>query len=249
MRIQTIADFIARWSLILFAGLIPLFIIPAPWASVGQAKVLLATLLITVALLSWLSARFMEGAISLPRNLLFFTAVLLPLAYFISALASKAPAESYASGAGSQDTVAALALLVAVLGLYACVFRAAVREVAGPLWAFLIAGAAVLLFQMFRLVIPSWLSLGGALAGSASSVFGSWHDLALLCALLVFFASVLWSSPAVVRGRYRALIVGAIVAFGLVGFFQQMRSEHDGNALLFAKLAQVVPQIAPGRRI
>ena len=38
-------------------------------------------------------------------------------------------------------------------------------------------------------------------------------------------------------------------AIGFVGFFQQVRRQHDGYAVMFAQFAQVVPQIAAGRRI
>ncbi|HEY4516382.1 MAG TPA: tetratricopeptide repeat protein [Candidatus Paceibacterota bacterium] len=227
MHMRNIADLIARWSLILLAGLSPLFVIPAAWAGVGQGKALLTVLLVAVALVAWLGARLMEGILPIPRNVILFAAALLPLAYLVSAIAAGAPADSYASGGGGQDTVAAAAILFAITALYACVFypaapahggQAEARPALAPFVAFLIGAGAVIIFQVLRLVIPSWLSLNGAMAGNASSVFGSWHDLAILAALLVFFASVLWSSPAVARGPYRGPIALLMLVLGILSF-------------------------------
>lgn len=215
---RTIADLIARWSLILLAGLAPLFIIPAAWAGVGQAKILLAVVLVALALIAWLAARFLEGVILIPRNLMVLAAALLPLAYLVSAIASKAPLESYVSGAGGQDTVAAVAILFSILVLFGCVFSANARDATRPLFALLIGGGAVIVFQALRLFIPSWLSLGGAMAGSASSVFGSWHDLGELAALLIFLASILWSSPLFTRGAHQRFIPVFMFALSVLSF-------------------------------
>jgi len=211
-------DSIARWSLFLLAGLIPLFIIPAAWAGAGQAKLLLAAALVIIALLSWLSARAVEGVMVLPRNLLLFASALLPAAYLVSAVFSHAPAESYASGADGQDTVAAIAILFATLAAGACVLSGNARAVVYTLRALLLGSGAVVIFQILRLFIPAQLSLGGALSGSASSVFGSWHDLAVLCALLVFLASVLWNSPVIARGSRRNMIAALMGLIGLLSF-------------------------------
>src|SRR5580704_5700407 len=86
MRIRTIADSIARWALILLAGLTPLFILTASWATAAQAKILLASVVLLIALIAWLVARLLEGSVSIPRSIILLVTPLLPLAYVVSAL-------------------------------------------------------------------------------------------------------------------------------------------------------------------
>ncbi len=202
--------------LVLLVLLTPLFVIPQSWADINGAKYLLLAVFLSVAVVAWLIGRLSEGAISLPRNVLLFAAALLPLSYLISALASSAPAQSWVSGAGSQDTVAAVAILFALLALCAIVFATDKNQYTGvfPIRALFASGAVVVLLQVARLFVPAWFTLGGVLAGNASSVVGTWHDLGIFVGLSILLASILWSSPSVARGYWRV----SIIALGICSF-------------------------------
>jgi len=173
----------------------PFFIIPAPWASVVQGKLVLAGLFVAVIVIFYCIARLAQGVVLLPRDGILYAAFLLPIAYFVSALVSGNTADSYASGLGLQDTVSSIAMLSAILVLSAMLFAGGVRNVFIVFSAFLSGCALVILFQIARLFFPSFLMIGGAVSGSASSIFGSWHDLGTLSALFVFFAIALFGSP------------------------------------------------------
>ena len=49
--------------------------------------------------------------------------------------------------------------------------------------------------------------------------------------------------------RHQLALIENGDAIGLVGFFQQVRRQHDRHAFAAAQLAQVIPQIAAGRRV
>ena len=212
MRTQAIADLVARCSLLLLAFLLPFFVLPVSWAGVGQAKLVLGATLLLFALAAWLVARLAEARIRVPRHLLPVAAALLPLAYLVSALASRAGTDSFVAGDGTLDTVSGMTLLLCTLVMYALVFFAGSEAEPGgaatPVLRVLLAGAGVVLaVQAARLFLPATLSLGGALSGNASSLVGSWHDLAIFLALVVVFAGTLWSSPSLARGPWRSILM------------------------------------------
>ena len=195
MEIRAIADNIARWLLVGLVALTPFFVIPTSWATIVQSKFLLAGVLVSLIIVAYVVARLAQGKMLLPRNAVLYAAALLPVGYLASAILSGSSADSYASGLGAQDTVASIALLFAALALSAVLFAGGVRNVLVVFLAFLGGCSVVVLFQIARLFFPSELTLGGAVAGSASSIFGSWHDLGTLAALVVFFAVALFEAP------------------------------------------------------
>jgi len=208
MRVAEIAERTARWLLIALAFSIPFFVIPTPWALIAQDKILLLIAGLTLTLVAFVVARITSGTLVIPRHPLLFASVLLPIAYLASALGSSATIGSYVSGFGTTDTVAAVTLLFATLALFGLLFSG--RQATLPFLALGAGVVVVVLFQIARLIVPSWLTLGGAMSGSASSVVGSWHDLGIFAALLVFFALVF------VRAR-ETLPFGVRVAIGVLG--------------------------------
>ena len=194
MEIRAFADNVARWLLVGLMGIIPFLVIPTPWATVVQGKLLLAGILVSLIVIAYVVARIAQGKMLIPRDAILHGAALLPISYLLSALFAGSSANSYVTGLGTQDTVASMTLLFAVLALSATLFAGGVRNVLLVFLAFLSGCAAVILFQIARLFAPSFLTLGGAVPGSASSIFGGWHDLGTLSALLVFLAVALFDS-------------------------------------------------------
>ena len=212
---RVIGDTVARWSLVVLIALMPLFVIPTAWASVVQSKLVLAALLIAIILVFYVIARLAQGTLIVPRDAVFYTSALLPIAYFVSALASGSGAGSYVSGVGMQDTVASMAILFASLACVATLFAGGLRNVLVVFLAFLGGCSVVVIFQIARLFAPGWLTLGGVLSGSASSIVGSWHDLGILSALVVFFAITLFNSPFLGKRMSTIFlpIIGALALF------------------------------------
>ena len=212
MRIEEVAERAARWLLIGFAFLLPIFVIPTAWAQVAQAKTLLLVAGLSLVLIVFVVERIFGGSMKIPRHPLLLASILLPIAYLASALGSQVGIGSYISGFGGVDTVAAVALFFATLVLFALLFTG--KNVLYPILAFSAGASVVILFQIARLFIPDWLTLGGAMSGSASSLIGSWHDLGIFTALFVFLAIVFIDA----RDAIPRLVRIAFGALGLLGF-------------------------------
>ena len=181
----------AYWSTILLAALLPFFFIPAPWASTAHAKVLLVVVLVVVATLSWITAAFLEGSFRMPKSSLFFAALLVPIAYLISALATGASSVSFVGEGAEQDTVAAVLLWYALFVASVNVLSASSgKRLTTGIRALFAGGVVVLLIQYLRLLIPSF-TFGDSLVAQTSSVIGSWHDLGIFLGLLFFFSVAL----------------------------------------------------------
>jgi tetratricopeptide (TPR) repeat protein len=203
-----VADKVVEWCLFAVAALLPIFIMPTDWAIVTQAKVMLLGTFLIIGLLAFVVARFMEGTLTLPKNLLFLTVAVLPIAYTLSAILAGFNIASFVGGSAEQDTVVIVVMFYTLFALTASTLMSITSARTGVMRAFILGAAALIIFQLIRLFMPA-LSLGGALAGSASSVVGGWHDLGIMAAFIVVFAAAFISTP-IAQGFWKWLtaIVG-----------------------------------------
>jgi tetratricopeptide (TPR) repeat protein len=229
-------DAVVRFCAISLAFLAPLFVLPVAWASVSQGKALAAALLLVTALIAWLIGSVSSRRIAFPVDPIIVAALLLPVAYALSAYVSGAPASSFASGDAVQGTVAAMLVLfgTALIGAFAV----QEKRIAFPITiAFLISGTVVLLLHVLRIFFPAEFSLFGALAGSTSSVLGSWHDLGIFSGLLLIVSCGLIETSVAGHPVYRVLLqVLAVLSFGMLMVinFADVWYAVAGAALLFA---------------
>lgn len=194
-------------------ALTPVFVVPAVWATVPQAKIILAALLSLVALVAWLIARLAEGTLAIPKNALLWGGALLPVAYALSAVVNGGGATSFISGNAIQDTVVVIAMWYTIMFASSLTFSSSQFSASMLIKCFL-AGALVLeIFQILHVLFPGSLSLGGYLSGASSSIFGSWHDLGIFVGLAVFLSLTLWRSHLAEDRVWKAVVA----ATGLAG--------------------------------
>ncbi len=212
---KDIAEMKARWSVIAFSALVPIFIVPLPWVSVLQAKVILLALFVLVGVLAWALSRALEGVLFIPRSFILASAVLLPVAYAASALWHQSLSSFVGTGV-EQNTVVVMTLLSALLLLTTLTSASAFRTLVALVRALFIGSAVLIIFQIIRIVLPGALSLG-VLSGSASSLIGSWHDLGIVLGLLVFLSLASLPTPAA-EGAWKWLVegIGALALASLV---------------------------------
>lgn len=220
----------ARWILIGFVVLLPIFVLPFGWVLVAQSKGLLAALALILAVIFWVAGSVSEGIIRVPKSALLVAAALLPIAYITSAVVSKASWSSYVGDATSVDTVAAVVLFYVLLFVVASLWCD--RSAAPILRAVIVGGWVLVLFSMARLLVPEWTTFGGAFSGTATSALGSWHDLGIF---LVFLSFVCITMADVISQKLyvRAL---AYMPVGISGFLLVIINFKDvwyGAALLF----------------
>ena len=235
MRNSGIAENIAWWSVLLLCALLPFFFVPVAWASIVGAKMLLAIILTVVATLAWGIGSFNSGTLRVPRSWLLAAGTSIPVAYLISALATGASRASLI-GSVEQDTVVAVVIWYALLLVCANVLAVDAQRVPTALRAFLAGGAVLMLIQFIHIIFPAF-TFGGVLIGSAVSVIGSWHDLGIFSALMLFFSLALLSSPVSGNRLPRFLLIGvaaASLALLVIVNFGDVWIGLGGLALFFA---------------
>lgn len=218
MRYLAQAGLVARWSVFALFFLVPIFFVPVPWMGVIHAKALLAVVGITIGFLAWVTHSFDMSALRIPKSGLLLAAVLIPIAYLVSALATGASWEAFLGSGGGQDTVVGFVLLYLALVIAAEMLGG--TRMTHALRLFLVGALSVIIVQIVHLAVPAF-DFGGALPVPASSVVGSWHDLGLLLVLVVFVSLALFRSAALEEWwRFVSLLAGfsALALLAIINF-------------------------------
>ncbi len=211
----------------LFIGLVivlPIAFLPMPWATLPHAKVGFLVLCTGIGIIAFMLARFLEGTLALPKSWVVFSALLLPISYLVSALATGASRSSLLGAGIEPHTVAIMFFWVALVILSALAFRGR-AELVRVQYAFLISAGLVMLFQLARIIFGAdFLSFGGLFGSSSSSIVGSWHDLGIFLGLAAFFATAMLSNPAhemsaTTRWLLRVAAVLAVIELVIVNTF------------------------------
>ncbi|KKW19853.1 MAG: Peptidase S1 and S6 chymotrypsin/Hap [Parcubacteria group bacterium GW2011_GWA2_51_10] len=211
---NTILDAVSKWSMVLVFGLLPFFFIPVPWFAVTQSKAVLVGILLTVAGLSWLASRLLEGALRAPGPFVLGAVALLPIAYFVSAVLSGFSSVSLFGSGIDPDTFAAVSLSFGGFALAALIFSQSFERVRIGVRAFFIGALILEVIQILHLSFPAALSFGGAIVGQAGNAFGSWHDLAILAGVLAFLGAA-FSGTQLATGRWKYLF-HAVIALSII---------------------------------
>ena len=212
------AEAIARWSVFFLFLFVPFFFIPAPWISIVQSKALLATVVVTIGFLAWIMHVLDTTRFQFQKSPLLITAALIPLAYVVSAIATGASWLSIVGDGRGQDTVLSFVLLYIAFLVSAQVLGGSRTTTA--LRLFLTGALMVIAIQIVHIAIPSF-SFGGALTVPAASIVGSWHDLGIFLALIVFSALAL-SQTSVFEGAWKFVVIltalAALVLLVVINF-------------------------------
>src|SRR3989344_946310 len=210
------AGIVAHLSVLLLCGLLPFFFIPAAWASIAQAKMLLVIILAVVATVALLIGVLSGEFARVPKSPLLLAALLIPISYFISALATGASHTSFIGGGVQQDTVVAVVTWYALFVVCASVISTSTSRIISVLRTFIFGGVLVLAIQVARLAFPSF-TFGDTLIGQTANVVGSWHDLAIFLGLFCFLAVALLPTPVARGALWKSFLLSiAVVSAGLL---------------------------------
>ena len=148
---------------------------------------LLVGILVVVATVAWVASALSEEVVRMPRSWLFYAVLLVPLAYFISAIATGASRTSLIGGEAHQDTVVTVFILYALFVVCSSILSRGNRKLITAVSVFIAGSTVALLFQLVRLAYPSF-TFGDVLVARTASVVGSWHDLGIFIGLLLFLS-------------------------------------------------------------
>ena len=183
-------DKIAQWSMVVLISLLPIFFIPVVWVTIVQAKVILIVLLLLIAAVAWVSARFVEGSVRVPASLVLASGLIIPFAYAFSvAFSGFSPISLVGSGV-EQDTLAFACILYAALSLSALIFSGSQNAGIHALRGLFIGALLLIGLEVVHFAMPG-LSLGGAIASQTGNAFGNWHEFAIILGFFVILGFAL----------------------------------------------------------
>lgn len=210
VRKLTVASQVLLTSLVF---LLPLFFVPAAWATLPQAKMLIVSVLTFLALFAWVVAHLYKGSVSFPVSFIAASALLLPVVYFVSALVGGS-VTSFVGAGVERDTVIAMVLWTFSLCASAVSFNST-RLVLKAYRTLLYSALVVAVLQLLIFFVGKGVfSLGGLISLPPASVVGSWHDLAIFLGLAVFISSTYISST--FAEKRTKIIAMASVAISLI---------------------------------
>ncbi len=169
----------------------------------------------------WIIDRLREARASIPRALFLYALLALPFVALISALGARSFATAFIGVGFETDTVAFLALSVALTFLTAITIRS--REQVLKIYAALLASFFVMaIFQMVRLFSGfDTLSFGGTFTTSIANLVGKWNDLGIffgLIAILTLTSLEFFTVRPIVRVLLSILLAFSLFLLVVVNF-------------------------------
>jgi tetratricopeptide (TPR) repeat protein len=206
-------DRLAALVLTITLGVMPIFFIPFFGVGLSIEKAYFVGLGVLVTLVFWVIARMIQGSISFPKSPLIWLALLLPVAFFLSALFSPAPQVSLGGLALSPDSVfGMLSLSLVFLGsIFYFNNEYRIKLLAKII---LIVTAIATLFQVvYEIFGPRFLSFGN-FTTNVSNMVGSWNDLALWYAFIAI--GIILAFEFLDFTRKKRILIGVMLFFALV---------------------------------
>jgi len=221
---------IAQYSVLAIFGFIPLFFTPGLWASLGFDKVIFATVMCGLAVISMslLALRRRQAKTVLPISLAIFWGVV--GVAVLSALVSGDVQDALVGSVLGQQTAGFL-LLMALVMTVTLVMQGSKIMTIKALAVFGCVSGVLLLYNILRIIFGAQLLSFGSFPGVTTSPIGGFNDLALFAGLIVLLGLItLLQLPlrgltqwAVAVLIYMGLFVLAVVNFFsiwiIVGFF------------------------------
>ncbi|TSC77556.1 MAG: Tfp pilus assembly protein PilF [Parcubacteria group bacterium Gr01-1014_24] len=224
-----IFDRLSSLSLFLVIILLPFFFLPFTNIPIEISKGVLLVVGLVICVIFWAIARFFDGKIILPKSMCLLAGAGVVLAFFLSALFSKAAEVSFF---GTMFDIGAFYFIFSafLLMLMASIIFRNPKNARIVLFGAILSSAVVLIFQTAHLFIPKVLSLG-ILVEKTGNVLGSWNAFGLfagftsLLSLLVveFFPTTktekLLFQALIVLSMFLVAAVNFPLVWGLIGIF------------------------------
>ncbi|MBP6883872.1 MAG: hypothetical protein KBC06_01420 [Candidatus Pacebacteria bacterium] len=179
-------DKISFWALFSVIVLLPIFFIPFSKIPIENAKGLLLVVGLSVAIISWLSARLYDKKIVLPRSIVLISALVVVLVFLASSLFSKVP---HVSLFGTLFDIGTFWFMLCcfLLMLLSSIVLKDFHKARLVLWGVVVSTSVALIFQILRIISPTVFSLG-IFSSKIDNVFGSWNSLGLFFGFIIIIS-------------------------------------------------------------
>lgn len=165
------------------ALLLPFFIIPSSFVGVGLSKGFLISVGIILALSLFIISIIKKGEIEVPKNLIFLSALIIPVVFLMSALMNGSTQMSLLGYVFEIGTVSSVFFGFLFLFLTSQIFRSKERIFYSYL-GFFASFAVIVLYHLIRFLFGPGVLSFGILTSQTGNLIGSWNDLA------IFFGAV-----------------------------------------------------------
>ena len=182
---RSILDTLPYILILLITFLVPLFVIPA--LTVPFAKVFVASMGTLVALLLWSVGRLREGMVALPRSIAVLGLLLLPLPFFLSAIFTASPYQSFFGAGFEMGTVVNITILTVLALLITAVVHTKSRMFNFYV-IFIGSFFLVSLLQLIRLFSGGDTLSFGVFTNAAMNFVGKWNDLGIFFGIWAILA-------------------------------------------------------------
>lgn len=206
-----IFNIISFWIIVAIVFLVPLFFLPLSVVSLYQAKISLFMILTMTALSLFVIERIRDGKISIPSRLGYTLLALIPLCYFVSGLFGMESYKSIIGALHDQDTFGVWTLLLIFAFLVSTYVRTP-KRITYVLTALFSSTLILMIFQVARIIVGDALSLGVSMI-PASTLAGSWNELAVLAVILLGMTLVLLETVRLRRWGRVLLMVTLVLPF------------------------------------
>src|SRR3989344_5036853 len=211
---SNIFDRISFLSLFFIIVLLPVFFLPFTKVPVEISKGLLLVVGLTISIISWAIARFSDGKITLPRSACLLGGLGIVLAVFLSAIFSGARQASFFGTMFDIGTFWFIFSGFILMFMSSIVFKDS-KSARMVLLGTVFSAAIVLVFQIFRLFLPSALSLG-IFTSKVGSLFGSWNALGIFAGFSVVLSLIVIEFFSVTRSLKILLQVLILISLVIV---------------------------------
>lgn len=195
------------------ALLLPFFLIPSRFVGLGLSKGLLISLGSVFALAFFIISVIKNGQIEVPKNLMFLSAFLIPIAFLLSAIFNGATQASFLGYVFEIGTVSSVFFGFLLLFLASQMFRNKERIFYSYLGVFLSFGI-VALYHIIRFLFgPEVLSFG-FLNNQVSNLVGSWNDLSIFFGAVAILSLI--TLEMVVLNKVFKTLITSVFALSLV---------------------------------
>lgn len=180
---------ISYWILGFLTFLLPFFFVPSSLMPLQVGKGVILVLAVIASAIFFIISIIRDGKISIPKNLLFLSILLLPLVFLLSALINGGGVMSFLGYSLEVGSVAFIFLASALLFLVSESFQTKERVFYAYI-AFFGSFVVIALFQLIRLFFgPGALSFG-VFQNPISNLVGSWNDLGIFFGAMAILAMV-----------------------------------------------------------
>jgi len=227
---STLFDRISFWSIFTTMVFLPLFLIPFVNIPVEISKSLLLVSGLTVSIISWALARFIDGEVCVPKSKILLAGLVVVLVTFLSAYFSDAQATSFF---GLMFDVGTFWFILGafLFMLFASLTIRTKEQGQMLLRGFFVSSLVVLFLQTLRYFLPDSALSFGVLRGGTSNTFGTWNSFGFFSGL-VLVASVfalefikiqkklkLFLYAAIALSLFSIMAVNLALVWELVGVF------------------------------